>query len=221
MKQCQLEHQFRQELEEDRVDLNAVLITYVDLRCQDIWSDDFCKERKWDLKNLSTYFRLVKQGSILCYLSFHIFTIVSILFLAVVRQSLVSVGYVFILLPNLKNAADVLKQRLLEQDKQMIELGVRISEIEAWIERYEADLKLPSRDPTYSVEVALSKRHELEALRQERRALAKDQKAQSKTAEQKQDEKEKARDREWSIIRVITKYLLAYACVDFTWQTIC
>jgi hypothetical protein len=86
-----------------------VLITYVDLSCQEIWSDEFCKEKKWDLKQLSTYFRLVKQGSILCYITFHIFTIISILFLAVVRQSLVSVGYVLILLPNLKNAADVLK----------------------------------------------------------------------------------------------------------------
>jgi hypothetical protein len=98
------------------------LITYIDLKHSKIWSNEFIKEVKWYFKDLSIYFRLVKQGSMLCYLTFHIFTILVILFMAVIRQSLVSIGYVVILIPNLKDAADVLKQRLFEQNKRQIEI---------------------------------------------------------------------------------------------------
>lgn len=94
--------------------MNEILVTYIDLKYNKIWSNDFIKEVKWYFKDLSVYFRIVKQGSVLCYLTFHIFTILCILFLAVIRQSLVSIGYFIILVPNLKDAADVLKQRYFE-----------------------------------------------------------------------------------------------------------
>jgi hypothetical protein len=104
----------------------------------------------------------------------------------------------------------------------MIELGAKIREIETWLEQqFDASKKPGSLDGHFSPEEALVKQQELDALRKERRELAREQKAQSKTAEQKQEEKEKSRDREWSMIRIITKYLLAYACLDYAWQIVC
>jgi len=37
-----------------------ILINYVDLKYTEIWSEDFCKEKKREMKNLSLYYRLVK-----------------------------------------------------------------------------------------------------------------------------------------------------------------
>lgn len=110
-------------------------MTYIDLKYKKIWSDDFVKEVKWYFKDLSFYFRIVKQGSVLCYLSFHIFTIMSIILMAVIRQSLISVGYFLILAPHLKDAADVLKQRFFEQNRRQIEIQTQIEEITDWFSK--------------------------------------------------------------------------------------
>ena len=101
-----------------RVDLNDVLINYVDLKYQHIWSEDFIKKVKWEFKELSIYFRIVKQGSVLTYLSFHIFTILVVLLMATLRQSIMSLGYVMILIPRMKDGSEVLMQRDLHQDNQ-------------------------------------------------------------------------------------------------------
>jgi len=74
------------------------------------------------MKESSVYFRIVKQGSIIVYLCFHVFTILFILLMAVLRQSFVSLGYVLMILPHLKDGADVLRQNLLGQNKAQIEL---------------------------------------------------------------------------------------------------
>lgn len=103
------EYHFEQQLFRRKIDLNDVLVTYIDMKYSRIWSEDFCKEVKWYFKDQSLYFRVVKQGSVLCYLTFHIFTVISIMLLAIIRRSLISIGYYYILLPNLKDAADVLK----------------------------------------------------------------------------------------------------------------
>jgi len=97
------------------MDLNHILITYVDLRCDEIWSTTKCKEMKWELKEQSIYFRLVKQGSILVYLTFHIFTIFMIFLMVTMRQSLIALVYILILLPRIKEGAEVLSQRTLNK----------------------------------------------------------------------------------------------------------
>ena len=46
--------------EENYIDLNDKLITYIDLKYNQIWSTDYCKKIKWQIKELCIYFRLVK-----------------------------------------------------------------------------------------------------------------------------------------------------------------
>jgi hypothetical protein len=104
------------------IDLNHILTTYVDLKYTAIWSSEYLKEIKWELKSGSIYFRLVKQGSILIYLTQHVFTIMIILFMAVLRQSYMSFGYVFLILPRIREGAHVLKQNLIEGDREIIQL---------------------------------------------------------------------------------------------------
>lgn len=41
-------------------DLNYHLINYVELKFNDLWSEEKVKEKKWELKQQNTYFRLVK-----------------------------------------------------------------------------------------------------------------------------------------------------------------
>ena len=108
------------------MNLNYILTTYVDLKYTAIWSSDFLKEIKWEIKRQSLYFRLVKQGSVFIYLTFHVFTILVILFMAVLRQSYMSFGYVFLILPRIREGAHVLKQNLLELDKEIDNLEASI-----------------------------------------------------------------------------------------------
>jgi len=68
-----------------QIDLNDILVNYVDLKYDQIWSDEYCRKKKWELKNESFYFRTVKQGSVLVYLSFHVATILIVLLMAVLR----------------------------------------------------------------------------------------------------------------------------------------
>ena len=102
--------------------MNDVLTSYVDLKYTAIWSADYLKEIKWELKDGSIYFRLVKQGSVLIYLTSHVFTMMVILFMAVLRRSYISFGYVFLILPKIREGAHVLKQNLIEGEKELHEL---------------------------------------------------------------------------------------------------
>jgi hypothetical protein len=43
----------------------------------------------------------------------------------------------------------------------------------------------------------------------------------SKTFEQKQDEKLQSKQGEWPMIKLIQKYIMAYAIFDFTFQIVC
>ena len=96
-------------------DLNYHLINYVELKFNDLWSEETVKEKKWELKQQNTYFRLVKQGSILVYLTSHLFVIFVILLMATLRQSFVSLVYFLLILLSLFRtryyAAGVLTQR--------------------------------------------------------------------------------------------------------------
>lgn len=109
-----------------QIDLQDIIITYIDLKYSQIWSNDFIKEVKWHFKEQDTYFRFVKQGSILAYMTFHVFTVLSIVLMAILRQSLIAFGYIIILIPNLHDAADILKQRLFEENKQANSIVIRI-----------------------------------------------------------------------------------------------
>lgn len=123
IKEAKDEFEFSKKYSDMDNDLNEKLITYIDLKYKQIWSNDFCRKIKWQMKEASVYFRLVKQGSIVVYLSCHVFTILFILLMAVLRQSLISLGYVLLILPRLKDGADVLRQNLLGQNKAEIELN--------------------------------------------------------------------------------------------------
>jgi hypothetical protein len=89
-------------------DLNYLLVNYVDLESSEIWSHDTCSKKKHEFKEQSIYFRLVKQGSVLVYLTFHIETMMIVLLMAVMRQSFLSLGYVLIILPRIRDGAEVL-----------------------------------------------------------------------------------------------------------------
>lgn len=64
----------------------------------------------------------MKQGSQLVYITFHIITIFLVLLMAAMRQSLFAIMYVLILLPKMKDGAEVLKQRDIQQGKELEEL---------------------------------------------------------------------------------------------------
>ena len=106
-----------------------MLTNYVDIKYDKIWSIDFIKQKKGELKNNSNYYRIVKQGSILVYLTFHVFTIFIVLFMAIMRQTLISIGYVICLLMRLNDAAKVLDQRQVQVDKRRKVLLEEIKQI--------------------------------------------------------------------------------------------
>jgi hypothetical protein len=89
------------------------MTTYCDLKLNQIWSDDNIKNEKYMIKTSSFYFRAVKQGSIVVYLTFHIMTIFVVLIAALMRQSVQSIVYVMILLPHTRSGGEVLDQRLI------------------------------------------------------------------------------------------------------------
>lgn len=94
-----------------------MLINYVDMKYDAIWSNDYLKVKKQAIKENSPYYRIVKQGSQLVYISFHIFTISIVLLMATMRQSIISLGYVLILLPRMKDGSEVLDQRNINQNQ--------------------------------------------------------------------------------------------------------
>jgi len=73
------------------------------------------KDKKWEIKDNSNYFRIVKQGSMLVYLTFHIFSIFTILLASILKRSVLSLGYIIILLPKIRSGMSVLEQREIAQ----------------------------------------------------------------------------------------------------------
>lgn len=94
-----------------------MLINWLELKFDRVWSNDLLREKKWELKEECFYFRAVKQGSVLVYLSFHIFLCFIIMVMATIRRSLISFGYIVILLPRMKDGSEVLTQRDQNQAK--------------------------------------------------------------------------------------------------------
>ena len=216
MRQVQFAEQYRKR---NLTDLNDLLVTYVDLKYDAIWSEDFCKRKKWEFKEQSLYFRLVKQGSVLVYLTFHVFTCLVVLLMAVLRQSFVSLGYVLILLPRMKDGSEVLRQRLLHQGESKNLKEQEVKSLETKIEKIEEQKKKAKTLPTNFDEAA----HEMdkEDLAARRAELANMKKESSnKSLAQKQDEKVDMSEKQWKMIKVVRVYLMAYACLDFACQII-
>ena len=88
-----------------------MLVNWLELKYDKVWSNDLMREKKWELKEQSFYFRAVKQGSVLIYLSFHIFLIFVIMVMSTIRRSILSFGYIVILIPHMKDGSEVLGQR--------------------------------------------------------------------------------------------------------------
>lgn len=70
----------------------------------------------------------MKQGSILVYLTFHIITIMIVLLMATMRQSLFSIGYVVIIVYNVKQGSKVLIQRDQSKHKERNNLVMDLQE---------------------------------------------------------------------------------------------
>ena len=70
----------------------------------------------------------MKQGSILVYLTFHIITIMIVLLMATMRQSLFSIGYVVIIVYNVKQGSKVLIQRDQSKHKERNNLVMDLEE---------------------------------------------------------------------------------------------
>lgn len=94
-----------------------MLVNWLELKFDRVWSNDLLREKKWELKEECFYFRAVKQGSVMVYLSFHIVLCFIIMVMATVRRSLISFGYIAILLPRMKDGSEVLTQRDQNQAK--------------------------------------------------------------------------------------------------------
>jgi len=62
-----------------------MLINYVDMKYDAIWSNDYIKKKKQEIKENSPYYRIVKQGSQVVYITFHIITIYIVLLMATMR----------------------------------------------------------------------------------------------------------------------------------------
>lgn len=114
----------------NKVDLNYMLTNWVDLKYDHIWSDEFISQKKQEIKDNSTYYRIVKQGSQLVYVAFHIFTILIVMLMATMRQSLISLGYVLIIFPRMKDGSEVLSQRTINQSSSKDKLEEEIQELE-------------------------------------------------------------------------------------------
>jgi len=61
--------------------------------------------------------------------------------MAVLRQSYMSFGYVFLILPRVREGAHVLKQNLIELDKEIITLETSIAERTEDLKKMDADLE--------------------------------------------------------------------------------
>lgn len=132
--------------EQNRVDLNEVLTTWVDLKYDQIWSHEFLKKKKQEIKDNNTYFRIVKQGSQLVYITFHIFTIFVVMLSATMRQSIISLGYVFILLPFVKDGAEVLTQRNIHQNENRDRLEEQVEQMQNELIEQAATLRKEEKD---------------------------------------------------------------------------
>ena len=96
------------------ISLDSILVNYIDLKYNEIWSITFMKKIKKQLKQQNLYYNLVKDGSQAVYILKHIDAILLILLLSIMRQSLVSVIYIIVIVWKIMfNSEDALKQRSL------------------------------------------------------------------------------------------------------------
>lgn len=123
----------------DTTDLNSMLVNWVELKYDSIWSTDLCKEKKWELKQQNIFFRIVKQGSVLTYLTFHIFLIFLIFVTATLRRSVLALVYVLLLLPRVSQGSEVLRQREINRAKGEAAQRQRIAQIVAALRRKESE----------------------------------------------------------------------------------
>jgi len=72
-------------------------------------------------------------------MTFHIITIFAVLLMAVLRQSFVSFGYVLIILPHIKDGAEVLMQRNIHQDQTKHEIELEIDNLEKELKKLQKE----------------------------------------------------------------------------------
>jgi len=148
--------------------------------------------------------------------------------MGVLRQSFVSLGYVLILLPRMKDGSEVLRQRLLYQRESKNRKEHEVKTLEAEIAKAEEERRQAAAAEKQGKKDSVppgKTEDELELMREDlaaRRAeLANMKKENSvKSFEQKQDEKVDMSEKQWKMIKVVEVYLMGYACLDFVCQII-
>ena len=129
--------------------------------------------------------------------------------MAVMRQSFVSLGYMFILLPRMKDGAEVLTQRQHQQETARKALEDAVATLKEQLADGVESGALGSAGQQELEEDIAKKERELSQMQTRREA------ATGKTWEQKQDEREQRAEGQWRMIKVIERYLIIYACFDF------
>ena len=104
---------------EKEYDLATNLRNYVDLKKNEIWSDELIHSILKDIKENQTTYRIVKKGSTCFYLTFHIVTLFTILICAIMRRSLISLLYIWFVLKYLRTGTEVVSKRNRQQFKEV------------------------------------------------------------------------------------------------------
>mmetsp|Transcript_21579 Transcript_21579/g.33227 ORF Transcript_21579/g.33227 Transcript_21579/m.33227 type:complete len:988 (-) Transcript_21579:2058-5021(-) len=134
-----------------------------------------------------------------------------VLLMATMRQSFLSLGYVFILLPHVKNGGEVLDQRNIHQNKAKDQLEQEIDEI--------TDEIIKMKKEGADDELALFELEEkLQSKNNQLNKMNKKQKMNS--FKQKLEEKKKQSQKQWKMITVIKSTLMIFGLIDFTAQII-
>ena len=197
----------------NKIDLNYILTNYIDLKYDQIWSEDFLKKKKQEIKDNSPYYRIVKQGSQLTYISFHVFTIFLVLLMATMRQSLISLGYVFILLPRMKDGSEVLDQRDIHQNKSKDNLQDEVDQMQERLKEAEENPDLMDAEEKKVILADLKeKQDQLIDLKKSTKGV---------NFQQRQEQKAKKKNKSWIMLWVIEYLLMTFAILDFVTQLIC
>jgi Tfp pilus assembly protein PilN len=117
-------------------------------------------------------------------------TILIVMLMAILRQSFLALGYVLILLPRIKDGAEVLKQSIVHQGKRNASTKSKIEALEQEIEEIEAKMEKQQKEEQDLDKPPADLQDKRAYLLRLKVAFSKEQKQQSmKTFEEKREEK--------------------------------
>jgi flagellar biosynthesis GTPase FlhF len=170
----------------------------------------------------------VKQGSLLVYLTFHIFTIFIILVSCILKKSVLSFGYILILLPKLTSGSNVLDQREMlkaqRKDKLETEMEEEIARKKSQAIEHQEQKERSGLNPEEH-KARENRMRELEEkmkvsealIEQMRKDVYKIKNSQQFKHFEESLNKGKAQEK-WNMIGTFNRWLLFYALFDFSLQ---